>query len=162
MSEVTTEPKGDDRSRLRIVGFKVIDQSVSPTSVIIPGEDCLSTPAQLDSPKSSLAAALRANLLKPFPKLAIKTTPRRNYSLRKSLSHADIHRSYLGANCNGSPATPSSRTSTTSTPMRIPSGSVSTIFVLFHHVDSPSFSCALKLVLALRACAVLLECKRAH
>ena len=113
----------------RIVGFKVADQTVSPTSVLS-ARDSGHTSCQDDSPKSSLAEALRGDVFKPLPALRVRTSGRGHSALKKSLSHADLH----GRACAGTilraagltrgsePSSPSSsRASASSTPVRIPS-----------------------------------------
>ena len=106
---------------LRVVGFKVADSSPSPTSVLTSRES--PSTRSIDSPRSKLAEALRTETFHPLPRLRLKSTPRPQVpGFRKSLSHADLHHRELGlASERSEPATPGSRTSASSTPMKIPS-----------------------------------------
>jgi hypothetical protein len=109
------------RTTVRVVGFKVADHSPSPTSVLTSRE---SQSTRIDSPRSQLAESLKTEAsFKPFPRLRLKTAPRTQVpGFRKCLSHADLH--LVGVQQSPSalePTSPSSRTSTSSTPMKIPS-----------------------------------------
>ena len=108
------------RTTVRVVGFKVADHSPSPTSVLatrVGGQ-----PAH-ESPRSQLAEALKGEAFRPLPRLRIKPAPRsQSAAFRKSRSHADLQHKDVSLYVDRSePATPGSRASTSSTPMRIPS-----------------------------------------
>lgn len=104
------------RVRTRVVGFKILDSSVSPTSVV--STDVVSSQLTMDdSPRSLIAVALKADNFRPLPRLTIKTTPKHGNlaALKRCKSHADLRE-------GSEPATPASfRSSTSSTPMTIPS-----------------------------------------
>lgn len=124
---------------LRIVGFDVGEQksevgicSLNPVCVV-PEKDCSSVSVLNESPRSSLAAALRTEV-KPFPSLSIRT-PRANGSLRsltRCVSHNNLgDKSKAGdpeSSRNGLSGTvnsPGSRSSAgSSTPIHIPSASL--------------------------------------
>ena len=108
----------------RIVGFRVPDNTVSPTSVLSARQN--EAADQLQHVDSSLAAALRRETFKPLPRLSINTSkPRGLAALKKSKSHADLQHRAVGVavvplgDCS-EPVTPGSRSSTASTPVRIP------------------------------------------
>lgn len=108
------------RTTLRVVGFKVADHNPSPTSVLA---TCLSGQSSSESPRSQLAEALKGDSFRPLPRLRIKPTPRsQSAGFRRSRSHADLQHRDVSLHLDRSePATPGSRTSTSSTPMQIPS-----------------------------------------
>jgi hypothetical protein len=104
------------RPGIRIVGFKVTDASPSPTSVMT-ARSVESPTSSASSPRSKLAEALRREAFNPLPRLKIKAAQRlQGLGFKRSYSHAD-----LPARDCAFPPTPGSRTSTASTPMRIPS-----------------------------------------
>jgi hypothetical protein len=126
MSEAASPPRVETGSgSLRVVGFKCDPTTTSPTSVC---GAAASSPRTIDSPRSSLADALRSDQLRPLPRLTILTRPRQSLgaALKKSKSHADLllpaARAAPAPRAEGSaPASPASRASSSvSTPMRIP------------------------------------------
>lgn len=114
---------------LRVIGFKVPDQTQSPTSVLTSAGGNPQQPS-CESPRSRLAEALRAENQHPLTRLRIKTSKR----VTKSFSHTDLTvlqvrtktvasgaRSLLEQQSSLSrPETPDSRASASSTPMKIP------------------------------------------
>lgn len=120
------EGHGTENMRtLRVIGFKIPDQTQSPTSVL---NSTVGNPQpSCESPRSSLAEALRAENRHPLTRLRIKTSKK----VTKSLSHTDLTvlqvrtktlgaRSFLEQSLSR-PETPDSRASASSTPMKIPS-----------------------------------------
>jgi hypothetical protein len=119
--------RAENMRTLRVIGFKIPDQTQSPTSVL---SSTVGNPQQnpsCESPRSSLAEALRAGNQHPLTRLRIKTSKR----VTKSLSHTDLTllqmrtktigaRSFLEQSFSR-PETPDSRASVSSTPMKIPS-----------------------------------------
>lgn len=126
------EPRSGEtgHAALRVVGFKVLDPTSSPTSVFEGGEPQPQHGQHLlvDSPRSQLAEALRRETFHPLPSLRIKTLGKRHglLGMKKSHSHVDLTRHVregfrLGERGDGPPQTPDSRTSASSTPLEIPS-----------------------------------------
>ena len=117
--------RAENMRTLRVIGFKIPDQTQSPTSVL---SSTVGNPQpSCESPRSSLAEALRAGNQHPLTRLRIKTSKR----VTKSLSHTDLTllqmrtktigaRSFLEQSFSR-PETPDSRASVSSTPMKIPS-----------------------------------------
>ncbi len=126
MSEASPPRVETGSGSLRVVGFKCDPTTTSPTSVC--GAAASASPRRVDSPRSSLADALRGDQLRPLPRLTILTRPRQSpgAALKKSKSHADLllpaARASPAPRAEGSaPASPASRASSSvSTPMRIP------------------------------------------
>ena len=116
MDDSHCEPIRTTRCFKLVVGFKVED-SQSPTSILT-AREIGGVHHRPMSPRSKLAEALKTETSHPLPRLKLKSTPR-PVALKKSLSLAD----FGSTERNDLNASPGSRASCSSTPMKIPPAS---------------------------------------